>query len=211
MSDAAVLPRLKLRLPGSWWQVPLTDEASARDSIKRLIERQVGRGDEQARLRAELRAQFTAALATAIEADGQAMHIALDVVEEVPLSASIAVFLPPLGMTPAIGTSGAAVIDVLEQGLRALPGADPGSMVIFDAGVSAVLRTHHRTTTLVRGDDGAQAELPMVVADYWVSVPGTKRVMLLTFTTVFAELEEVMLGFFDSIVRLIDWEPAPLG
>ncbi len=40
----------------------------------------------------------------------------------------------------------------------------------------------------------------------WVAVPGTKRVMLLAFMTVFAELEEVMVGFFDAIVRVIAWD-----
>lgn len=204
MSDA--LPQLKLRLPGQWWQVPLHDAARARDSVKRLVERQVGTGDEHARLRAELRSQFLAALETAIEGDGQSLHIALDVVEGVPISATLAVMLPPLGMTPAVGTASEAVLDVLERGMRELPGAPSDAMVRVSAGRGLAIRTLRRETRLVRDEQGAAEELPTLLVDYWVAVPGTKRVMLLAFMTVFAELEEVMVGFFDAIVRVIAWD-----
>jgi hypothetical protein len=69
-----------------------------------------------------------------------------------------------------------------------------------------VLRTHHRQIVPVLSDDGDSAELPTLVAQYWISIPGTKRVILVVFSTVFVELEEVMLGFFDSIVRVTYWE-----
>jgi hypothetical protein len=206
MTDA--LPQLRLRLPGQWWQVPLHDEAQARESVKRLVERQLGKSDEHARLRAELRSQFLAALETAIAGDGQSLHIALDVVEGVPISATLAVMLPPLGMTPAVGTASEAVLEVLERGMRELPDAPGETMVRVSAGRGEAIRTLRRETRLVRDEQGAAEELPTLLADYWVAVPGTKRVMLLAFMTVFAELEEVMVDFFDAIVRVIAWEEA---
>ncbi len=210
-SDA--LPQLKLRLPGQWWQVPLHDQARARDSVKRLVERQVGTSDEHARLRAELRSQFLAALETAIEGDGQSLHLALDVVEGVPISASLAVMLPPLGMTPAIGAASEAVLDVLERGLRELPKVPSDTLARVPAGSASAIRMQRNETRLVRDEAGATAELPTLLVDYWVAVPGTKRVMLLAFMTVFVELEQVMLEFFDAIVRVIAWDgaaqPAP--
>lgn len=204
MSEA--LPQLRLRLPGQWWQVPLHDEAQARSSVKRLVARQVGTGDERARLRAELRGQFLAALETAIAGEGQSLHIALDVVEGVPISATLAVMLPPLGMTPAVGTASEAVLEILERGMRELPGAPSETMVRVSAGRGEAIRTLRRETRLVRDEQGAAEELPTLLVDYWVAVPGTKRVMLLAFMTVFAELEEVMVGFFDAIVRVIAWD-----
>lgn len=206
MTDA--LPRLRLRLPGQWWQVPLHDTAQARDSVKRLVERQVGKGDDRARLRAELRGQFLAALESAIDGDGQSLHIALDVVEGTPISATLAVMLPPLGMTPAVGTASEAVIDVLERGMREVPGAPTDTFARVPAGGGTALRMLRHETRQVRDDEGAASELPSLIVDYWVAVPGTKRVMLLSFMTVFVELEEIMVGFFDAIVRVIAWDEA---
>lgn len=205
-APAPPLPELRLRLPGKWWQVPLHDEVEARASIRQLVERQVGRADDRAALRNELRTQFFAALESAIKADGQAMHLALDFVEGEPMSASVTVFLPPIGMTPAIGTSGKAVIDLLEQGLRQTPGQELEGLVHFDTAESRVLRTQKRVLANVVDAEGERAELETLVAEYWMSIPGTKRVILLVFTTIFVALEEVMLDFFDSIVRVAYWE-----
>ena len=204
--QAPAMPELRFRLPGRWWQVPLHDATEARASIRALIERQVGRADDRAQVREDMRRQFFAALETAIGGDGQSMSIALDIVEAVPLSASFTVFLPPIGMTPAVGTSGPAVIDIVAQGLALTPGQSPDTAHRFSTAQSEVLRTHHRQIVPVLSDDGDSGELPTLVAQYWITIPGTKRVILVVFSTVFVELEEVMLGFFDSIVRVTYWE-----
>lgn len=211
MSDTtAELPRLRLHLPGEWWQVPLHDASAARASIRSLVDRQVGPADDRAIVRDRLRAQFFAAISGAIESDGQALHLALDVIDGTPLSTSLAVFLPPIAMTPAVGTSSAAVAEMLEAGIRAAPGKDLSTLVTRQVGRSTTLRLHRREVMAVVGDDGSSAELDTVIAEYWVTIPGTKRVMLLVFTTAFAELEDVMLDFFDRIVRVIQWdEPEP--
>lgn len=202
------LPELRLRLPGTWWQVPLRDEASARASVLRLVERQAGKSDELAQARRDITRQLLAALENAIEGDGRAMHIALDVIEGLPLSASITVFLPPLGMTPAIGTSPTAVLDVLEQGLALTKeGQESGAPHRFVTAESGVLQTHRIRTLLVPGErsNDPATELPTLVAEYWMTIPGTKRVILLVCTSVFVELEQVMLDFFESIVAVSYW------
>ncbi|MEP6481217.1 MAG: hypothetical protein ABJA94_04330 [Rhodoglobus sp.] len=199
------LPELRFRLPGQWWQVPLHDKDEARASVRRLVERQVGKADNGAKVRDDLRKQFLAALEFAIEGDGQALHLALDVIEDVPLSASVTVFLPPIGMTPAIGTASSSVMAVLEQGLALTAGNALDTAVRFDIAESTVLRTHKVQVLRVTDIDGSIDDLPTVVAEYWLTIPGTKRVILLVFTTVFAELEEVMLEFFDSIVQVAYW------
>ncbi|MBH0115991.1 hypothetical protein I6E52_03940 [Salinibacterium sp. NG253] len=200
------LPELKFALPGEWWQVPLHDEVSARASIRRLIDARVGRADEHSLLRDSMRRQLFDGLAAAIEGDGQSMTIALDVIEGVPFSASFTLYLPPLGMTPAVGTAPAEVMRVLEAGLAAMPDLHPETVARFATTDSEVLRTHHIRQVAAADEDDAGDALPTLVAQYWLTIPETKRVILIVFSTVFVDLEQVMLDFFDSIVRALRWE-----
>ena len=200
------LPELKFALPGEWRQVPLHDEVSARASIRRLIDARVGRADEHAQLRDSMRRQLFDGLAAAIEGDGQSMTVALDVIEGVPFSASFTVYLPPLGMTPAVGTFPAEVMRVLQAGLEAMPDQHPETMIRFAATGSEALRTHHIRQVAAAGESHAGDALPTLVAQYWLTIPVTTRVMLVVFSTVFVDLEQVMLNFFDSIVRASHWE-----
>jgi hypothetical protein len=197
------MPTLRFRLPGEWWQIALHDRDAARDSVRRLVRRRVGTEDRHSNLREEFRRELFALVDTAIDGRGQSMHIALDIVENLPLSASFTVFLPEVGMTPAVGTAPEGVLRVLEEGLRQSAPDDLASAARFTAHDSAVLRLHRQR--LVPAGDG-QEDRPALSVDYWMTVPGTKRVVLLAFSTAFAELEEVMLTLFDSIVRVTWWE-----
>ncbi len=192
---------LRFRLPGEWWPIPLQSEHVAKESIRRLIDRQVGRADDRAILRDGLRGQFYDAVERAVAGDGQSMHIALDVVEELPLSSSFTVFILPQQLTPAIGESGEALIAVLRAGLESAQPEAVSTLVEFTTGSSRVLRSH---STTVGSDE--PPTLPSLIANYWISMPGTKRVVLVSFVTAYAELEEVMLTFFDSIMRAAYWE-----
>ena len=195
------LPALRFRLPGEWWPIPLTSESAAKDSIRRLIDRQVGRADDRAIMRADLRKEYYESVRAAVSGEGQSMHIALDVVEEMPLSSSFTVFLLPQPMTPAIGETGEAVIAVLRAGLETARPDVVSTLVEFAVGASRVLRSHRITEAI---DD--PPTLPSMIADYWISIPGTKRVALVSFTTAYAALADVMLTFFDSIVRATYWD-----
>ncbi|MCU1413965.1 MAG: hypothetical protein JWN80_1305 [Microbacteriaceae bacterium] len=202
MSDpTTTLPVLRFRLPGQWWPIPLRSESTAKASIKALVDTVIGVADDRAILRDSMRKQLFESVEKAVAGGGQSMYIAQDVIEEVPLSASFTVILPGQGMTPAIGEEGAGVIEILRRGLEQ---ADPNSaptFVEFDANDSRVLRSH----SIRPGQDDPPA-LPALTANYWISVPGTKRVVLVSFLTAYAELEAVMLTFFDSIVRATYWE-----
>jgi hypothetical protein len=61
-----------------------------------------------------------------------------------------------------------------------------------------------RTIDVGSGDDTGTMET--LVVDYWAAVPGTKRVMLVSFSTSMAELQEQLLQFFDAIMRAARWE-----
>jgi hypothetical protein len=197
-----VLPELRFRLPGQWWQIPLHGLEEARDSIKKLVSRQVGTADDKAKLRDQLRRQLLQAVEVAIEGNGQSMQVALDVVEEFPIPVSFTVFLPQLQLTPSVGTEGASVISLLQQGLEAAGYGELETAHRFTAHDSEVLRVHRQQ--LIRSENGEKA-LPALTADYWLSIPETKRVVLVNFSTALTGIDEVMLTFFDSIVRASHW------
>jgi len=197
-----MLPELRFRLPGQWWQIPLHGREEARDSIKKLVSRQVGTADDKAKLRDQLRRQLLQAVEVAIEGNGQSMQVALDVVEEFPIPVSFTVFLPQLQLTPSVGTEGASVISLLQRGLEAVASGRLETAHRFTAHDSEVLRVHRQH--LIRGEDGEEG-LPALAADYWLSIPETKRVVLVNFSTALTGIDEVMLTFFDSIVRASYW------
>ena len=207
-SPVEVLPQLRFRLPGRWAQIPLHNRDEARAAIRRLVSTQIGNADEAATVRADLRRQFEAALAEAIDGEGQSMQVAIEIIEKLPTPASFTVFLPAQRLTPAVGTTPEAVMAVLDQAL-----ADRGDVGIetasrFTAGESEVLRAHRYQ--FVPTTEG-EVDLRVLVVDYWMTVPGTKRVILVNFHTALADLEQQMLVLFDSIVRATYWQrPEPL-
>ena len=200
------LPTLRLRLPGQWWQIPLRDRDEARESIRRLVSRQLGSADVHAQAREELRRHLLAALEQSIAGDGQSFHVALELVPGIPIPVAISVALPRQAITPAVGTSPEAVMAVLDQGLELAAVESWPTAHRFESRGSSVLRLHRHQA--VEPADGKEP-LDGLAADYWMTVPGTKRFILVSFSTAFGPLEEVMLTFFDSIVHAAYWETAP--
>jgi len=197
---AEPLPELRFRLPGKWWQVPLKDHDTAKASIRDMVRDQVGTSDEHANLRAGLSRRLLTSLEAAIAGDGLAMHIALRILPGIPIPASFTVALPSIGMTPAIGTSPAAVIGVLEKTLMTGEKLDETAHR-FSIRESEVLRSHR-----IRISDEADAAPPTLLADYWVTVPRTKRVLLISFSTGLVDITDEMLGLFDSILAASYWK-----
>ena len=195
--------QLRFRLPGSWWQVPLTDAATAQASIRRLVEHQAGNRDDQATERENMRRRFFAAAERAIEGNGRSMHVALEIVEDLPIPVSFTVYTPDLRLTPAIGTDGDAVIGILEQGLAARGGYNAEQTRRFSIGESSVLRVHHDE---IMHRENPDEDIPALVTEYWISIPGTKRVALISFSTALSGIDEIMLGFFDSIIGATYWQ-----
>ncbi|CAN5119981.1 hypothetical protein BH09ACT3_BH09ACT3_16810 [soil metagenome] len=196
----APLPEIRFRLPGDWWQVPLTDEDAARTSIRKLMRDQLGTADETANLRAGLGRRVLDGLDAAIAGDALAMHIALRIVPGAPMPAFFTVALPSIGMTPAVGTSAKAVMGVLEKTLSEGKKLDETAKR-FSIRESEVLRSHR---ILVSSE--AEDALPTLIADYWVTVPRSKRVLLITFSTALVDISEEMLGLFDSILAASYWK-----
>src|SRR5690606_36232935 len=155
--------------------------------------------------------ELTEAIDAAVRAGGQSMFIAVNILDGVPLPISFAVYLPETGMTPAIGTDADRVLDILEQGITqvATSGhADPGDTtdrIRVELSETKATRLH-RVRTIDVGSGADTGTMETLVVDYWTAVPGTKRVMLVSFSTSMAELQQQLLQFFDAIMRAARWE-----
>lgn len=202
------LPILRFRLPGDWWRIPLVDRAEASASAMRLIRNRVGVQDERARLRNRLHRDFVTAIDEAINGHGQSLLLAIQIVQTVPLPITIAVYLPDVSMSPAIGTNGDRVLDILQLGLEGIDGRQLGGqrdVTRLELPGTMALRTSRiRSTTVGDGEDESVVEVFSV--DYWLAVPGTKRIVLVNFSTSFAQLREYIQTFFDSIMRATYWQ-----
>ena len=205
------LPTLRFRLPGDWWTVELHDRDAAVASAHRLARHRIGPQDDRVLLRQRVTKELTEAIDAAIRAGGQSMFIAINILDGVPLPISFAVYLPEVGMTPAIGTDPDRVLDILERGIEHVAGeghADPGDPADRERITlpeTKATRLHRvRAIDVGSGEDAGTMET--LVVDYWVAVPRTKRVMLVSFTTSMAALQEQLLQFYDAIMRAARWE-----
>ncbi|QEO10643.1 hypothetical protein [Protaetiibacter larvae] len=215
MTATEELPQLRFRLPGDWWAVELHDRDRAVAAAHRLVRHRVGAHDDRALLRARLTREFTETVDAAIRAGGQSMFIAVQILDGVPLPISFTVYLPELGMTPAIGTAPDGVLDILDRGLEHIVAeghADPGDPVDrVRIALPATKATRlHRVRVIDVGSGDDSGTLETLIVDYWVAIPGTKRVLLVTFTTSLAALQEQLLQFFDAVMRAAAWDaPGP--
>ena len=175
----------------------------------RLIKHRIGTSDDRATLRARLHNDFSHAIDEAIRGSGQQMFLAIHIVDAVPLPITITVYLPEVTMTPAIGVRGERVIDILQQGLENVDTDVVGELGEFsrlELAQTAVLRAS-RVRPIDVGSGADSGTMDVFVVDYWLAVPGTKRVILVNFSTSFAALHEYLLTFFDSIIGATYWVP----
>lgn len=213
MTHVEALPTLRFRLPGDWWGVELHDRDAAVASAHRLVRHRIGPQDDRALTRARVTHELTEAIDAAIRAGGQSMFIAVQILDGVPLPISFAVYLPDVAMTPAIGTGADAVLDILERGIEQVASAehadpgDPADRVRILLPETQATRLHRiRVIDVGSGEDAGTLET--LIVDYWVAVPGTKRVLLVSFSTSMAALQEYLLQFFDAILRATAWDRA---
>ncbi|MFY9713174.1 MAG: hypothetical protein WAK00_06845, partial [Microbacterium sp.] len=117
-----------------------------------------------------------------------------------PLPVTLLVFEPAdLRMSPAIGTAPQTVLKVMAEGLKETDPAAFASMAEVRGPGVPVLRTHR--VELV--DDGGQSDGVMrLIADYWIPVPDTKRMLMVRLSTPLGELENVMCALFDEFIAV---------
>jgi hypothetical protein len=197
---------MDLVLPGSWWTVDLADRAGDERSIRRMAERLLGTHDRLARQRAELRAHMTELVEKAREGGAANLYIALEFSPGVGLPLSLSVFWPPEIVIGSVPSTPSTVIELVRASLDSLdsaPSYESGD--VEELGTSSAWRRWRIVTSPADGD---MPEIATLLVDYWVAVPGTQRVVLLTFSTPLVDEREALLEMFRIIVGLIRWTDA---
>lgn len=194
-------PVLRFRLVGRWSQLDLRSEEAAATSIRRYAQNLLGSADAEAQARALLRRSLHEGVGMAREASAVSMFLAREISPGTAMPVTLTVYAPSsLKMSPAIGTAPNTVADSLQKGLTTLGVEGIETATRLEIEGSSILRVHHEREDPIHE---ATPDLPMrkLMVDYWYTVPGTKQVVLVNFMTPLAELRDIMLDFFDSIVR----------
>lgn len=191
---------LRFRLPGRWFSVDLSNEDAANTSIKRIARDAIGPSDALATERAQVRRQLQEAVAASAQGDVRAIMFSTEIAGGTPLPVTLLAFEPAdLRMSPAVGTAPQSVLKVMAEGMKQIdPEAHASMIEVRGPGVPA-LRTHR--VELV--EDGSESDgVLRLIADYWIPVPGTKRIMMVRFSTPLGELENVMCALFDEFIAV---------
>ncbi|WP_341940422.1 hypothetical protein [Microbacterium sp. LWH10-1.2] len=191
---------LRFRLPGRWFSVDLSGEDARTSSIARIAKDAVGPADDRAAERATVRRQLQQAVTAGADGDVRAIMFSTEIARGTPLPVTLLVFEPAdLRMSPAVGTAPQSVLKVMAEGLKQLdPGAYASMIEVRGPGVPA-LRTHRVEQVEESGDSEGILRL---IADYWIPVPDTKRMLMVRFSTPLGELENVMLALFDEFIAV---------
>jgi hypothetical protein len=203
---AVGVPDLRLALPGSWGRVDLDSPEAIVSSVRKLVTRLAGRADHAASLRADLRAQLGSLADRAAEGGASEMYFAIEIVPGLPVPVSLTIFWPPNLVTGSLPSRPGTVIELVQDALVSLDdNAGYGDQLVQELAGTMTLR---RTKVLVNPATDELPEYSTLIVDYWMAVPGTQRVVLLTFSTTLVELKAQMLELFRATVAVIHWEQA---
>lgn len=195
------------RLPGQWLHLLPDEPELSAARIRDHVERVVGKHDDMAQVRALMRDRLKEGLEVAGAGQAESMFICRQLTPKVPMSAVMTVFSPSeLRIAPAVGTSPEAVIDMLRRALerKGEPGIEDA--VELELPDSRALRMH-RVDRRPVAEQAPSIKQSFLIVDYWVARPGTKEVLLVNMFSPLGDIPNVMLSFFDSIVRLSRFEP----
>lgn len=203
MSEA---PQLTVALPGEWFELPVEAE-DAPAQIRAFAERVYGPGDAKAAVRALLRHRLEGAIEKARGSRRVAMHLGVSLAEGIPMPAHVTVYGAGIPVSTAQDASARAVMDAFvplaiqaEHDDASAGGAAADSYPanddrVFDRGESMILRRPR----LRRLDDDTVGELVAMQIDYWITVPGQKRVVLLHVDVIETALHSMMQILFDEV------------
>jgi len=205
---SAASPALHLVLPGTWQELPLGDDASITDAVAALVRAHYGRRDDQATFRTRQRDRLAEAARRARAAGATQYHLSLAAPGGLAFASSVAEYRPGLPLGASVDP-----VAVADQLVRVLsPGDGEGDEhwdrfarsggAAFEKGEGLVLRTERRLDP-----SSGDRDAPVAIADYWLTVPGSAAVVLLTFTTALAELAPLLTELFDAVVGAAEWVP----
>ncbi len=196
----ATAPRLTLRLPGTWLQLDPSRPEVTEARVRAFVEASIGRADELATARAGLRKALGAMLERGEGPAGlESTFLCQEIAPGVPTPIAISVFAPSqVRMSPVVGTDPEAVLTGFLDAMEVIEGAPQWKRLACADGWAA------RRWRVV--DQGAPAPAPLgqsvptFAAEYWRTVPATKRLVLVTVTSPLAVIPQTMLRLADAVV-----------
>ncbi|QNE47951.1 hypothetical protein F1C58_14295 [Glaciihabitans sp. INWT7] len=197
---------LRLRFPGAWREIPLRDAAVTAEAVRRLVVESIGRADDRARLRAEVRERLLSAASAARAANADRFVIALEAVTGLPIPAFLGVYTPGLDVSAATSAAAAEVMSVVITALGALPGEDGSER--YSTGESEVLVTSREDVVVPEMPPGVDIdpdEVRNLLIDFWMTVPGERRVVLLSSSSPAIDLREPLFNLYRAIVSTAEW------
>jgi len=197
--DSSSAPRLTLRLPGTWLQLDPSRPELTSTRIHAFVEDSIGRSDQLASARAGLRDALHAMLDGVEEqAAHESTFLCHEIAPGVSAPIAVSVFAPAeVRMSPVMGTDPGDVIAGFLKAMEALDHATEWRRLACADGYAARRwRVAAREVTPALADHA----LNTFAAEYWRTVPGSKRLMLVTVTSPLADIPQTMLRLADAIV-----------
>lgn len=205
-------PRLVFNLPGTWFPVAITDDGAVEQDVERLVLGIVGPADDAAVLRRQMHDQVVDACAEAMEGGAVAMYFGKELEKDAPFPVNITVYQPPgLRMSPAIGTESDEVFDVLRMGFDdaddAFVDVEGGNyralrrlLIEKEESFEVAVSEEETPEEAALRAEAEKLDLERMRVDYWAHVPGTKQIVIVSFTTQMAMIKNLMLELFDLII-----------
>jgi hypothetical protein len=202
MSGATVTrrpPALTFQLPGRWLALDPRDVDAAAAEVEAVVREVVGVADDAVLARRRIRDALGRAVDAARDAEAHALFLCLEIVPDLPTPAALTVHAPSgMRLSPAVGTSSDAVLGALLRSFETLEIDGIETATRLDGPRASMLRLERSyDETVVEADVTVTAT--RFEADYWFAVPGSKQVVLASFTTPLGEIRHAMRNLFDSV------------
>lgn len=191
--ERATAAGVQLATPAYWWDLPL-DPSTRDQQIATLIDQRVERYPQLAESRGEVTAliQQLAAEAADLGAVFSSQFGLLG--DDPPLAGNLLV----VTQRPAPGPIGSLLAQVqgLEDSLASRTVGPPEvSVVTLPLAGEAVRRRAHQSFTF----PGAEAAIDAVLVQYYVPIPNTDAMALMTFTSPTVQEERAVVELFDAV------------
>jgi len=222
---AAPAPLLDLALPGEWSTIALESADASAASVRALVRERFGRRDDQAVFRAEQRRAFERATADARRGNATQFVVSGRTDNKVAFGATVIEYQPAL-ILGAGPLDAASVVDAFARRTMAVEAGreltgdehwkllEDSGAAVFEKGDALVVRrdryASHAPDVPGRAGTPADHDEPIMSysVDYWITVPGERRLVLLSCSSILAELAPLMLELFDGIVDASTWRRA---
>jgi hypothetical protein len=192
-----------LRLPEGWFRVHL-DPDRRRKSVNALVERQFAGTDDLPHLKKEARSELLARARKAYKNGGVELYLSLQKAGRLTVPASLLITLVP----PQ--TAQGLPLDALAKHLAANgPLEQEISLEELPAGNSCRVRVRRALEEPEGepqlGEPGELSSAPTTSVDHYIEIPGSRALLLLSFSTPLDPIADAMAELFDAVAHSLTW------